>query len=346
MLVAAPAIAADVTAEDGVVVTADQSAARQSGHDRRQRSVQEAGPCQPRVRRAPGGYPAIAVTVIPQAIIEQTSALDSLQDLLCATRPASPSGQARRRSAPGRPSLHPRVSRRATTSSWTASVTRAASSARSSTSNRSRSSRGPDAVYSGRGSGGGSINLASKSPKLNAFHQRVSAGVGHGRLSARHGRCEPAAGRDRRPAHQSDGRPGRRAPAVTPSTTTNGVRPHQPGRRPGHAVSTMVFSYYHLDQRPDARLRHSAVSPRWGAQSRTPTGRIRRVWMSAAMTAFYGLKARDYLTNDGGCVHLRLDRASPQRFRLDDPQRQPSTRKTLNDYIVTNPGDGGYVGRS
>ena len=37
--------------------------------------------------------------------------------------------------------------------------------------------RGPDAVYSGRGSGGGSINLSSKAPRLEDF-TLVSAGVG------------------------------------------------------------------------------------------------------------------------------------------------------------------------
>ena len=68
--------------------------------------------------------------------------------------------------------------------------------------------KGPDSVYSGRGSGGGAINLSTKQPRLEQFTTRLP-GRRHRRLSARHGRLERAAGRDRRPAHQPDGRPGR-----------------------------------------------------------------------------------------------------------------------------------------
>ena len=80
MLVAAPAIAADVIAEDGVVVTADQSQPANLGTIDVNGQFRKPAPVSPEFV-APLVDTPRAVTVIPQAIIEQTSA-SSLQDLL------------------------------------------------------------------------------------------------------------------------------------------------------------------------------------------------------------------------------------------------------------------------
>jgi len=80
MLVAAPAIAADVNVEDGVVVTADQSQPANLGTIDVNGQFKKPAPGSPEFV-APLVDTPRAVTVIPQAIIEQTSA-SSLQDLL------------------------------------------------------------------------------------------------------------------------------------------------------------------------------------------------------------------------------------------------------------------------
>ena len=115
-----------------------------------------------------------AVTVIPQQIIEQTGAT-SLQDLL-RTSPGITFG-----AGEGGQPLADRPFIRGQASAYNVFLDGIRD-----TGGQQREVfaleqieviKGPDSVYSGRGSGGGSINLSTKQPRLNAF-TNVSLGGG------------------------------------------------------------------------------------------------------------------------------------------------------------------------
>ncbi|MEC8534408.1 MAG: TonB-dependent receptor, partial [Pseudomonadota bacterium] len=59
--------------------------------------------------------------------------------------------------------------------------------------------------------------------------------------------------------------------------------------------------------------------------------------------SFYGLKARDYLTNEVDSFTFKAEHRFSDLLTIRNVSRYA---ETLNDYIVTNPGDGGYVGRA
>lgn len=193
--------------------------------------------------------------------------------------------------------------------------------------------KGPDAVYSGRGSGGGSINLASKSPKLNAFNN-ISAGVGtdgylRGTIDSNLPLGETAALRINLMGAQGDV-PGR--DAVDYDKWGLGL---SLGAGLG-TPSSMVFSYYHLtsDQMPDYGIPLFTK-----IQNRTTDSGV----LDVPYSSFYGLKARDYMTNEVDTFTFKAEHRLSDFATVRNVSRYS---ETLNDYIVTNPGDGGYVGRA
>ena len=329
MLVAAPAIAADVTAEDGVVVTADQSQPANLGTIDVNGQFKKPAPVSPEFV-APLVDTPRAVTVIPQAIIEQTSA-SSLQDLL-SNSPGITFGAGEG----GQPLAdRPFIRGQSSGNNIFVDGIRDTGGQQREVFNLEQVEviKGPDAVYSGRGSGGGSINLASKSPKLNAF-TNVSAGAGtdgylRGTVDANLPLGETAALRINLMGAQGDV-PGRDAVDYDKwgAAISLGAGLGTP--------SSMVFSYYHLtsDQMPDYGIPLFTK-----IQSRTTDSGV----LDMPYDSFYGLKARDYLTNEVDAFTFKAEHRLNDFATIRNVSRYS---QTLNDYIVTNPGDGGYVGRA
>lgn len=329
MLVAAPAIAADVTAEDGVVVTADQSQPANLGTIDVNGQVKKPAPVSPEFV-APLVDTPRAVTIIPQAIIEQTAA-SSLQDLL-SNSPGITFGAGEG----GQPLAdRPFIRGQSSGNNVFLDGVRDTGGQQREVFNLEQVEviKGPDAVYSGRGSGGGSINLASKSPKLNAF-TNVSAGAGtdgylRGTVDANLPLGETAALRINLMGAQGDV-PGRDAVDYDKwgAAISLGAGLGTP--------SSMVFSYYHLtsDQLPDYGIPLFTK-----IQSRTTDSGV----LDVPYSSFYGLKARDYLTNTVDAFTFKAEHRLSDFATVRNVSRYA---ETLNDYIVTNPGDGGYVGRA
>jgi catecholate siderophore receptor len=192
--------------------------------------------------------------------------------------------------------------------------------------------KGPDAVYSGRGSGGGSINLSSKTPRLNDF-TRVSAGVGtdaylRGTVDANLMLNDNAALRVNLMGSQGDV-PGRDAVdydkwgvavALAAGLGTN---------------TTVTGSYYHLsaDQMPDYGIPVYTKLGGATAPRPDPSGVL-----DVPYDSFYGLKARDYLTNETDSLTLDIEHRITPNLSIRNITRYS---ESLNDYVVTNPGDGG-----
>ncbi|WP_371332316.1 hypothetical protein, partial [Campylobacter jejuni] len=57
-------------------------------------------------------------------------------------------------------------------------------------------------------------------------------------------------------------------------------------------------------------------------------------------SSFYGLTARDYLTNTVDSLTFDAHHDFGSGWRLRNVSR---VAQTLNDYVVTNPGDGGNI---
>jgi catecholate siderophore receptor len=194
--------------------------------------------------------------------------------------------------------------------------------------------KGPDSAYSGRGSGGGSINLGSKSPRPTTSPCAARSGVGtdeyvRATADANYAFNDNVAVRLNLLGTQGD-TPGRKA-----STSSRwGVAPSLAFGLNG-TDTKVTASYYHLDtdQDPDygiplsskthlgvARTDASAdildVDPRQLLRHRL--ARLQKTKADIATLAF------DHQINDDFSVR--------QVVRYS---------KTVNDYIVTNPGDGG-----
>ncbi|WP_333897050.1 TonB-dependent receptor [Brevundimonas aurantiaca] len=330
MLVAAPAIAADATAEDGVVVTADpQQQPANLGTIDVNGQLKKPAPVSPEFV-APLVDTPRAVTVIPQAIIEQTAA-SSLQDLL-QNSPGITFGAGEG----GQPLAdRPFIRGQSSGNNIFVDGLRDTGGQQREVFNLEQVEviKGPDAVYSGRGSGGGSVNLSSKSPKLNAFNN-FSAGVGtdgyvRGTIDANMPLGETAALRINLMGAQGDV-PGR--DSVDYDKWGLGV---SLGAGLGTG-SSMVFSYYHLtsDQTPDYGIPLFTK-----IQSRTTESGV----LDVPYDSFYGLTARDYLTNEVDSFTFKAEHRFSDLLTIRNVSRYA---ETLNDYIVTNPGDGGYVGRA
>ncbi len=188
--------------------------------------------------------------------------------------------------------------------------------------------KGPDSAYSGRGSGGGSINLTSKTPKADDF-ATGSAAVGtdeyvRATLDLNHKINDSVAVRLNLLGTQGN-TPGRKAVdfdrwAIAPSIAFGLNGPTQ-----------LVLSYYHLDgdNMPDYGIPLSSKT----AEPRTKDGIL-----AVDPRSFYGVRSRDYQKTKADIGTVAFDHQINDNFGVRQVLRYS---KTLNDYIVTNPGDGG-----
>ncbi len=285
------------------------------------------------VRREPTGSEFVAplvdtprsVTIIPQQIIEQTGAT-SLQDIL-RTSPGITFGAGEG----GQPLAdRPFIRGQSSGNNIFVDGIRDSGGQQREVFNLEQVEviKGPDSVYSGRGSGGGSINLGSKAPRLTDF-TRFGLGAGtDGYLRATVDQNwslgETAGLRINLMGSQGDV-PGR--DSVDYDKWGLGLS-LAAGLGTG---STATFSYYHLtsNQMPDYGI---PLFTKIGVRT-TDSGIL-----DVPYDSFYGLEARDYLTNTVDTFTFDFEHAFNDNLTLRNVSRYS---ETLNDYIVTNPGDGG-----
>ncbi|RZJ05290.1 MAG: TonB-dependent siderophore receptor [Brevundimonas sp.] len=326
MLIAGPALAEDPAGE----AVADRGATAVSQDPTDLGTVTVDGR---RVRREPKSPEFVAplvdtpraVTIIPQQIIEQTGAT-SLQDIL-RTSPGITFGAGEG----GQPLAdRPFIRGQASGNNIFVDGIRDTGGQQREVFNLEQVEvvKGPDSVYSGRGSGGGSINLGSKSPQLRDF-TRFGLGVG-------------TDGYQRATVDQNW------ALGETAGLRVNlmGAQGDVPGRgivnydKWGLGVSlaaglgtgtTGTFSYYHLtsNQMPDYGI---PLFTKIGVRT-TDSGIL-----DVPYDSFYGLKDRDYLINTVDSFTADFQHAITPNLTLRNVSRYSHT---LNDYVVTNPGDGG-----
>jgi catecholate siderophore receptor len=190
--------------------------------------------------------------------------------------------------------------------------------------------KGPDSVYSGRGSGGGSINLGSKQPRLTDF-TNVSLGGGtdsywRGTIDQNWRIAENSALRINL-MHASGDIANRDAVDYDKLGVAGSI---------GFGLDTdtsLVLSAFYLDsdQMPDYGI---PLFTKIGVRT-TDTGIL-----DVPYNSFYGLKARDYLTNEVRSATAKFERRLLPNVTLRNVTRYA---ETLNDYVVTNPGDGGNI---
>ncbi len=195
--------------------------------------------------------------------------------------------------------------------------------------------KGPDSVYSGRGSGGGSINLSSKSPKARNFASG-SAAVGtdnYYRVTAdgNYSFAENAAFRLNLMTTKGD-TPGR-----------DSVDFKRWGLAPSLAfgidtATQLTFSYYHLDTDQDPDYGIPLASKRtWGVAGTDSRTRPASGILDVSRDAYYGLD-RDWMKTKADIGTIAVRHEINDNFSVRQAFRYG---KTLNDYFVTNPGDGG-----
>ncbi|PLR18786.1 TonB-dependent siderophore receptor [Caulobacter zeae] len=195
--------------------------------------------------------------------------------------------------------------------------------------------KGPDSVYSGRGSGGGSINLSTKSPKARNFASG-SAAVGtdnylRATADANYTFADNAAFRLNLMATKGD-TPGRDAVGFE----RWGIAPSL-----AFGIDTdtqLTLSYYHLDTDQDPDYGIPLTTKRtWGvAGTDTRTKPISGI-LDVSRDAYYGLD-RDFMKTKADIGTLAI------RHKISDSlsvRQAIRYSKTVNDYVVTNPGDGG-----
>jgi catecholate siderophore receptor len=329
MLVAAPALAADTTADDGVVVTAGQQ--QQPAN---LGTIDVNGQLKKRQPESPEFVAPLldtprSVTIIPEQIITQTAAT-SLEDLL-RNSPGITFG-----AGEGGQPLADRPFIRGQSSGNNIFVDGVRD-----TGGQQREVfdleqveviKGADSVYSGRGSGGGSINLSSKQPRLT---DAVSASAGVGTDSYYRAAVDgnwrlndTSAFRLNLMATEGDV-PGRDAVDFEKYGLAMAL-----GFGLGTKTSATI-NYYHLtaDSMPDYGIPlDRKFNINW--TTKTTDSRI----LDVPYDSFYGLKARDYMRNEVDSVSVKLEHKFSDTLTLRNLTRYS---ETLNDYVVTNPGDGG-----
>lgn len=266
-----------------------------------------------------------AITVIPQRIIRQTAAT-SLQDIL-RTSPGITFGAGEG----GQPLAdRPFIRGQASANNVFVDGVRDSGGQTREVFNLEQVEvvKGPDSAYSGRGSGGGSINLTSKTPKTDDF-ATGSLGVGtdeyvRATIDVNHQLNDGVAVRLNLLGAQGN-TPGRKAVSfdrwgVAPSIAFGLNGPTQ-----------AVLSYYHLegDQTPDYGIPLMTKT----AQPRTASGIL-----DVDRRSFYGVRSRDYQKTEADIATLAIDHKISDTLGVRQVIRYS---KSLNDYIVTNPGDGG-----
>ena len=195
--------------------------------------------------------------------------------------------------------------------------------------------KGPDSVYSGRGSGGGSINLSSKAPKLDTFVAGSAAG-----------------GTDNYYRVTADGNYafGKNAAFRLNLMATGGDTPGRDSvdfKRWGLAPSLAfgidtqtqaTLSYYHLDsdQDPDYGI-PLAAKRTWGVAGTDSRTRPANGILDVSRSAYYGLD-RDWMKTKADIATVAVRHEINENLAVRQVVRYG---KTLNDYLVTNPGDGG-----
>lgn len=268
-----------------------------------------------------------AVTVIPQRIIEQTGAT-SLQDLL-RTSPGITFGAGEG----GQPLAdRPFIRGQASANNIFLDGVRDTGGAQREVFALEQVEviKGPDSVYSGRGSGGGSINLSTKRPRLEPF-TTVSLGAG------------------------TDGYLRGTVDWNAPLTETGGLRINLMGAQadvPGRDAvdydkwgvlvsggiglgtnTSLTASYYHLtlNQMPDYGI---PLFTKIGVRT-TESGIL-----DVPYDSFYGLTARDYLEGVTDAFTLDFQHRLSDALTIRNVTRYS---ENTSDYVVTNPGDGGNV---
>ena len=190
--------------------------------------------------------------------------------------------------------------------------------------------KGPDSVYSGRGSGGGSINLGSKAPHLTDF-THVSLGGGtdsywRGTIDKNLRLNDTTALRINLMSASGD-IAGRDAVDYDKLGAAASI-----GFGLGTDTSLTLSAFYlDSDQMPDYGI---PLFTKIGVRT-TDTGIL-----DVPYDSFYGLTARDFLTNEVRSVTARFERRLLPNVTFRNVTRYS---ETLNDYVVTNPGDGGNI---
>ena len=268
-----------------------------------------------------------SVTIIPQQIIEQTAAA-SLQDIL-RTSPGITFGAGEG----GQPLAdRPFIRGQSSGNSIFVDGVRDTGGQQREVFNLEQVEviKGPDSVYSGRGSGGGSINLSSKAPRLTDF-TRLGLGAGtdgylRGTLD-QNWRIGEDAGLRLNLMGAAGDVPGREA-----------VDYDKWGLGLSGAVglgtgTTATISYHHLtsEQMPDYGI---PLFTKIGVRT-TDSGVL-----DVPYDSFYGLRARDYLTNEVDSLTAEFEHRISDALTVRNVTRYA---ETLNDYVVTNPGDGGRI---
>ncbi|WP_292052036.1 MULTISPECIES: TonB-dependent receptor [unclassified Brevundimonas] len=268
-----------------------------------------------------------AVTVIPQQVIEQSAAM-SLQDIL-ANSPGITMGAGEG----GQPLAdRPVIRGQASGNNIFVDGLRDSGGQQRELFNLEQVEvvKGPDAVYSGRGSGGGSINLATKQPRLSNF-TNGSIGVGtdgyvRGTVDGNWKVSDNAALRLNIMGAQGD------------VAGRDSVDYDKWGLAVAFAAglgtdTTFTASYYHLT---------SNQMPDYGIPLFTKTGISDddSGILNVDRNAFYGVKDRDYLENTVDTFSAIFQHEFDNGLRLRNISRYS---ETLNDYVVTNPGDGGNI---
>ncbi|PVM73966.1 TonB-dependent receptor [Caulobacter radicis] len=195
--------------------------------------------------------------------------------------------------------------------------------------------KGPDSVYSGRGSGGGSINLSTKSPKARNFASG-SAAVGtdnylRATADANYTFADNAAFRLNLMATKGD-TPGRDAVGFE----RWGIAPSL-----AFGIDTdtqLTLSYYHLDTDQDPDYGIPLTTKRtWGVAGTDTRTKPASGILDVSRDAYYGLD-RDFMKTKADIATLAI------RHKINDNlsvRQAVRYSKTVNDYVVTNPGDGG-----
>lgn len=195
--------------------------------------------------------------------------------------------------------------------------------------------KGPDSVYSGRGSGGGSINLSSKTPKAESFlGGSAAAGTDqYYRVTAdgNYAFAKNAAFRLNLMATGGDisGRD-------SVSFKRWGVAPSLAFGIDTDTQATLT--YYHLDTDQDPDYGIPLASKRtWGVAGTDSRTRPASGILDVSHDAYYGL-GRDWMKTKADIATVAV------RHEINDDlsiRQVVRYGKTLNDYLVTNPGDGG-----